>query len=139
MARFSTIFLNLYLSLAVMLPASVREECVKLPELWEHYQLHRQTAPDLSLTAFLEMHYGDTSHHRQQHDHSQIPFKDAHHCLGLHWHFQLAPIAINGLWFSKSPVFLLPPRPTFAHNALAVVEQSFAFFHPPKFSVTSYQ
>lgn len=132
MARFFTIFFNLYLSLAVVLPAPVREECVKLPDLYEHYQLHRQTDPNLSAFAFLEMHYGDTSHHRQRHDHSQIPFKDAHHCLGLHWHFQLIPLAGHSLWLAPAHFSLLPERPAFAHNALAVIDRSFAFFHPPK-------
>ena len=136
MKRLLTIGLSLYLSLVSILPAALWEECVKLPQLWEHYQLHCQTNPELALTEFISMHYGEGSpKHQNQHDHSQIPFKATHHCLGVSWHIAFIPIPSVAPLLLHSAGFILSQRPNFHYNSVPLTERTFSFFHPPKMDV----
>ncbi|OIN57907.1 hypothetical protein [Arsenicibacter rosenii] len=136
MKRFLTLFLGLYLSTVSIVPTAVWEECVKLPQLWEHYELHRAAAPDLSLIDFLSLHYGaGSARHQNQHDHSQIPFKASHHCLGLNWHIAFVPVNLLRPSLIDRLVFILAQRPNFHYHSPLLTERTFSFFHPPKLFV----
>ncbi|MCB0518536.1 MAG: hypothetical protein H6577_10165 [Lewinellaceae bacterium] len=68
---------------SALVPVQVQEELAKLPTLLKHFDEHKIQTPDLSLFAFLEMHYGEEfAQHRSAHDHSKLPGKGA--CNHLH-------------------------------------------------------
>jgi hypothetical protein len=133
MKQVLTLFLGIYLAAASILPAAIWEECVKLPQLWEHYQLHRESAPDLTLIDFISLHYGaESPKHQNQHDHSQIPFKAPHHSLCVSWHLAFIPLPIITPLLLALPTFLLLHRPLVNYDGTTLAERAFSFFHPPK-------
>ena len=74
--------------LGSLLPQHDLSELAKLPELAQHYRYHRALAGgDLSVVAFLALHYGPqgASHHqnpvshRDAQDHEKLPLEQHHH------------------------------------------------------------
>lgn len=57
------------------LPGQGFAELHKIPVLIEHYKQHQQeeNQQKLSFTEFLMMHYGDTSSHKQEENHEDLP------------------------------------------------------------------
>ncbi|MBT2556600.1 hypothetical protein J7E24_02290 [Hymenobacter sp. ISL-91] len=83
--------LGFVMLLGSLLPQHDLSELAKLPELAEHYRYHRTLASgDLSVGAFLALHYGPQSarhhqnpvSHRDAQDHEKLPLEQQHHnCL----------------------------------------------------------
>jgi hypothetical protein len=58
-------------------------ELMKLPMLVAHYQEHRSSADELTLKAFLDLHYADNGHEEADHEgHESLPFHH-HHGTGM--------------------------------------------------------
>lgn len=75
----TTLALVMALSIWVhsILPGLSVVELNKLPALFHHYQKHKQLSNGLSFISFLEMHYADAAHHKQdQKEHHKLPFAD---------------------------------------------------------------
>lgn len=133
MKRVLTVLLSLYLTLVALMPPAVLDECMKLPQLWEHYQLHRQKHPDLSLTDFLALHYGaDSSRHREQHDHSKIPFKSPAHCVHVIWMGSLMMPLPTGWLQTARPVLAIMNPANFHYAARNGILPPSLCWHPPK-------
>jgi hypothetical protein len=72
-----TITLAVFIWVSSMLPGLGVMELGKLPALVHHYQKHRQLNSSIGFLAFLEMHYADAAHHKQDHqEHHKLPFTD---------------------------------------------------------------
>ena len=48
-------------------------ELTRMPQLLEHYRIHRQETPDLTLGKFLWLHYCNSQHEQADGRHSQLP------------------------------------------------------------------
>ncbi|WP_018622819.1 hypothetical protein [Spirosoma luteum] len=134
MLRLLTIGISLYLSLFSLLPVSIWEECAKLPELYQHYQLHRLEEPDHSFLDFLAEHYGDRGdHHAPHHDHAKLPVKAAHSGADAGW----APVYLPGSPFWTNALCASPviaPKTGFHYQSAALPEPTLSFWQPPKIS-----
>jgi hypothetical protein len=134
MNRGLTLILSLYLTLMALLPPAVLDECAKLPQLWEHYQFHRQDHPELSLMAFLDLHYGaGSTDHQRKHDHSKIPFKSPAHCIHAVWIGSLLP-PLPVMWLRAVGLLvstLLNPA-NFHYAARNGICPPSGCWHPPK-------
>lgn len=123
-----------YLSLFSLLPMNVWEECAKLPELYQHYQLHRLEEPDHSFADFLAEHYGDKGdHHAQHHDHAKLPVKAAHPGTDAGWtsvYLPGSPLWTNALCLGPS----VAPKIGFYYALASPLEPLFSFWQPPKLS-----
>jgi hypothetical protein len=54
-------------------------ELMKLPMLVAHYQEHHNGAAELTLAAFLDLHYADNGHEEADHEgHESLPFHHHH-------------------------------------------------------------
>lgn len=64
-------------------------EVIKLPDLLEHLEKHRQENPDITLLEFFNLHYGDSQHAiRDVKHHHKLPFSKGHH----HFYFSFVQI-----------------------------------------------
>ncbi|HRD83011.1 MAG: hypothetical protein IAE84_20160 [Saprospiraceae bacterium] len=76
MNRFCGILLFSAYAFAVLVPPAFKQELGKLDHLLHHYQEHRAETPDMSLIAFLKMHYGEQfATHSADHNHNNLPGK----------------------------------------------------------------
>jgi hypothetical protein len=74
-----TRFLLISYLLAALVPAQIKEELGKLPQLAAHFQVHQTIEPSISFSEFLVMHYGSGfSRHQTDHSHSDLPGKGNH-------------------------------------------------------------
>lgn len=74
-----TRFLLISYLFAVLVPAQIKEELGKLPQLAAHFQEHQLTEPSISFSEFLVMHYGSGfARHQSDHSHSDLPGKGNH-------------------------------------------------------------
>ncbi len=106
-------WLALQVLVVSLLPTLDADQWSKLPQLWEHYRVHRQTEnQNLGLGDFLVMHYGHSAH-RNAENHSHLPLKE--HCGSLTW--------------MKS----IPTAPVLAAPVVQLPNQSFVYlsFTPP--------
>jgi hypothetical protein len=54
-------------------------ELMKLPMLVAHYQEHQSLAEELTLSAFIDLHYADHGHEAADHEgHENLPFHHHH-------------------------------------------------------------
>lgn len=121
----------LLLSSQLVATPGVLELAMHMKGLVHHFQEHNREDQGITFSDFLRMHYGDLeAQHRDDHDHSELPFKCGH-AEGLvlqgmqfpgpessHWP---APPALNGFaplharditWHSIETIydFWQPPR-----------------------------
>lgn len=82
---------------------------VHLPQLWWHYQEHRAEQGELSITAFLAMHYADRDHAASDREHQELPFQH-HKDHGGVDHVFFAPMMKAGM--SHPPAAAATARPT---------------------------
>lgn len=70
-----TLFLGLLMLGGSLFPQTDVEEVYKIPALFSHYQLHKQTAgPEFTFWQFLAMHYSpDSAHAKTPHKGVAIP------------------------------------------------------------------
>ena len=55
-------------------------EFIKVPELLQHFENHRQENPSITFYEFLHLHYGDSQHtQRDLKHHQKLPFSKTHH------------------------------------------------------------
>lgn len=81
MKRVLSITIALFILAESLLPAHDLHEFVKLPALIQHFHEHRSEDPDMSLVAFIQLHYNNAQHHEQDHsNHDELPFSDHHKC-----------------------------------------------------------
>lgn len=52
-------------------------ELMRMPQLLEHYRIHRQETPGLSLGQFLWLHYCNSQHEQADGRHTQLPLHSA--------------------------------------------------------------
>ena len=75
---------GVYLLMATV-PAQVRMELDKLPQLVSHYKVHQSNNPTISFTDFWAIHYGvSASEHAGDHSHSDLPGKGSNHAHSGH-------------------------------------------------------
>lgn len=133
MKRSLTLLLNIYLSLVCILPTQVMEECVKIPQLWEHFQLHQQTDPAITFAEFWDLHYGSgRQQHQSKHDHSGIPFKALHHCASCVGHFMSVPVPLMEYKLMPSIIDSLSGLALFLYTSTTLADHSTYFWHPPR-------
>lgn len=73
--KFAAYFMSFYFLLGSFMPSSDWDEIPKVFELFNHYQHHQQSeAQPISFMEFLALHYGGESKHKEQEDHSRLPF-----------------------------------------------------------------
>jgi hypothetical protein len=61
----------------MLVPAVWTAELLKLPQLWQHYQEHKQLDGELNFYAYLTQHYGEKTPKNQGDSggHERLPFK----------------------------------------------------------------
>ncbi len=92
MRKATAIFLLFLFLFGSLVPVQVQEDLAELPYLLQHFQEHKQSAPETLFFQYLRLHYGDKySQHQNTHDHSKLPFKGE--ITHLH-----APIATLQSW-----------------------------------------
>ena len=76
-----------------MLPGMDVHELTKLPDLLEHYHEHKKNNPEITVVAFLKLHYEDVRHHEQDHqNHHKLPLSNHHHQHNCNLHHVLFTI-----------------------------------------------
>jgi hypothetical protein len=106
-------------------------ELGKLPALFHHFSKHKADKADLSFLHFLEMHYSDQAHHKQDHkEHHKLPFTDHH-----------STFSVTCVYFVTDRNFKLegnyyPLGPTTQSVYQALLERDIArfFWQPPRMS-----
>ena len=88
-----TRFLLISYLLAALVPAQIKEELGKLPQLAAHFQVHQTIEPSISFSEFLVMHYGSGfARHQSEHSHSDLPGKGNHvHSIACACSFLVIP------------------------------------------------
>ena len=61
----------------MLVPAAWTAELLKLPQLWQHYQAHKQLDGGLTFYGYLTEHYGGqmSESQRDSGEHERLPFK----------------------------------------------------------------
>lgn len=61
----------------MLVPVAWTAELLKLPQLWQHYQAHKQLDGELNFYAYLTQHYGEKTSKNQgdSGEHERLPFK----------------------------------------------------------------
>jgi hypothetical protein len=101
-------------------------ELARMPLLLDHYQTHREEAPDLSFGRFLWMHYLENAHSHRDNSHAQLPL----HCA----HGPVVDSLVPGHLF---PEFQNEPPPAqtgshaFGDETLLPSDYSFGLLRPP--------
>ncbi len=101
-------------------------------DLSEHYQEHLATNPNMSIGAFLNLHFGDMQEqHQSEHDHSNLPFQDGHQhgmvIASVHLILQkTAPVLTTDICLYQHPVLGLDWSWTFS-------ELTYDIWQPPRF------
>jgi hypothetical protein len=123
--KLASLLLSLHILLGSLLPHADYTELSKLPDLYEHYQLHlAKSNGKLSLTDFLAMHYTDSQHSQSEGD-VELPFQHHHTCVGAvvyflpDFQFQFTPI-------EPTADLSYPPLSPFFPTAFTSI------FQPPK-------
>ena len=85
MKKLVSIGLAFFLIVESLLPGMDVHELVKLPDLFQHYQKHREMNSDLDFVTFIKLHYENPKHHEQDHQtHHKLPFHNHHQNCSLH-------------------------------------------------------
>ena len=110
-----------------LLPGFGVEQSAKVVELIQHYQHHRQEAPDLSFMDFMAMHYGPDSEHQKHPNHSHHNLPSAGHAASV---FTPTPVQFNATLLTSVVIHLQTafPRYTNLYSFLAV----FPLINPPR-------
>ena len=61
------------LSCQMALSNMVTHELVKMPFLFQHFQQHKQIAPQTSFFNYLTLHYSNAKHERSDRSHERLP------------------------------------------------------------------
>jgi hypothetical protein len=71
-------------------------ELSRLPELWSHFQKHRNESNEITLLEFLNMHYNDPQHSNvTPGDHQKLPFSKTHNHRTSVFQIVMEPINVN--------------------------------------------
>jgi hypothetical protein len=123
--KLASLLLSFHILLGSLLPHADYTELSKLPELYEHYQLHqRQSNGQLGLTDFLVMHYTDREH-QQSEDDVQLPFQHHHSCTAIVFYF------LPTFYFQFTPL-LLKVSVGFCFQSRCFSSYLSSIFQPPK-------
>ncbi|MDX5348319.1 MAG: hypothetical protein LPJ89_02285 [Hymenobacteraceae bacterium] len=110
-------FLALVLFVVSLLPHADARELNKLPNLFQHFQLHKQQdSANASFAGFLLDHYLNKNHDRGAAEHQDLPYHQEHHnCGSLAYSFP-EQIQVKVLPASQAE---LPPVPAtfFIHSS----------------------
>lgn len=134
MNRFCGILLLSAYVIAVLVPPAFKQEVGKLDHLLRHYQEHRAETPDMSLIAFLKMHYGEQfAAHSAEHNHNNLPGKTSQdHTHALACGCSVFELANHLDW---SLILPAPQRHTLftqEQNLLSALHAS-GIWQPPKY------
>lgn len=93
---------------SAIIPGGFKELC-KLPSLVGHYTEHKLESKNLSFTDFILMHYNETSNHRNEENHEDLPL--FHTCCGSVVLFVTENVFQNVTWITEPqqmPVTFIP-------------------------------
>ena len=132
MLRKTVIYIMVVFALfSAILPGQGMTELLKVPTLIEHYRHHIQDhdGEQLSFASFLWMHYGDSSSHKTEESHDDLPL--FHQCCVCQFY-----IAEEFFEFNQTPHTLSISHPKLTSNAYFHKPYN-AVFQPPRFSSIS--
>ena len=114
-----------------IIPACIKDELAKAPELYAHYQEHLVLNPDLHLIQFLHLHYGDEfATHQSEHNHSQLPGKQHNH--QFHYSFEtIATISLDKPYLHRLTDAAYAPIPAVKAQMLHT-QYSNCIWQPPR-------
>lgn len=75
--KVTSYILLFYFCLGSFIPKSDFSQFTKIDNLFQHYELHKSTDPDLSFAAFLYLHLFEEEHEHEDTDqHENLPLKE---------------------------------------------------------------
>ncbi len=95
------------LLLTIVSSKTEMHEVFKFPLLLHHFFEHREDDKSISFIDFIQMHYSEGSHQKQNHHHEKLPFKS--HCTQLN--YSIADVIFNAdiaIQFELSPGLKTP-------------------------------
>ena len=79
MAKSVVILILFIFTVESLFPHIDLSELSRVPDLWSHFQKHRQESSEISLLEFLNLHYNDPQHSNVTPvDHQKLPFSKTH-------------------------------------------------------------
>jgi hypothetical protein len=129
MLRKSAIYIMALFTLCTaILPGQGMAELQKIPMLIGHYQHHLEEhdGDQLSFTSFLWMHYGDSSKHKTEESHEDLPLY--HQCCACQFFIGEERLEFLAIGRSETPSHSEHLSDTYFHQSFSVI------FQPPRFS-----
>lgn len=120
-----SLILAAFFGVLSLMPNSDMDELARLPELYNHFKVHKQEPgqSNLSFVEFLKMHYGNSTHSKQS-KHDNLPLQHLCNATTLFIHYSLNNFTLNFLSVPVKVVMLEinPPASTFTNSV----------FQPPR-------
>jgi hypothetical protein len=123
--------LTIFVLIAYLFSSTEFNQFAKLPVLIQHYLVHKEYNPDMSLFAFIDMHYahGDVKDEDQDQD-RKLPFKSHEECSSLTTAFYTN--RIPAIVIEKPVIHLSSSRIIPQDESIASAKRN-SIWQPPRF------